>query len=62
MRIAYIMYPGACYIGSGDGSKMQGKNCRGKGILLNELTHGDIMSGKVLILYMYLGLDYGIMI
>ena len=23
MRIAYIMYPGACYIGSGDGSKMQ---------------------------------------
>jgi len=23
MRIAYIMYPGACYMGSGDGSKMQ---------------------------------------
>lgn len=23
MRIAYIMYPGACYMGTGDGSKMQ---------------------------------------
>lgn len=23
MRIAYIMYPGACYMGAGDGSKMQ---------------------------------------
>ena len=23
MKIAYIMYPGACYIGAGDGSKMQ---------------------------------------
>ena len=23
MRIAYIMYPGACYMGKGDGSKMQ---------------------------------------
>ncbi len=23
MRIAYIMYPGACYLGAGDGSKMQ---------------------------------------
>src|SRR5574344_838286 len=23
MRIAYIMYPGACYVGKGDGSKMQ---------------------------------------
>ena len=23
MNIAYIMYPGACYIGAGDGSKMQ---------------------------------------
>jgi len=23
MKIAYIMYPGACYMGSGDGSKMQ---------------------------------------
>ena len=23
MNIAYIMYPGACYMGAGDGSKMQ---------------------------------------
>lgn len=23
MKIAYIMYPGACYVGAGDGSKMQ---------------------------------------
>ena len=23
MRIAYVMYPGACYVGAGDGSKMQ---------------------------------------
>ena len=23
MKIAYIMYPGACYMGAGDGSKMQ---------------------------------------
>ena len=31
MKIAYIMYPGACYIGAGDGSKMQAE------IWLNEL-------------------------
>lgn len=31
MKIAYIMYPGACYMGAGDGSKMQAE------IWLNEL-------------------------
>ena len=31
MRIAYIMYPGACYMGVGDGSKMQAE------IWINEL-------------------------
>lgn len=31
MKIAYIMYPGACYMGKGDGSKMQAE------IWLNEL-------------------------
>jgi len=33
MKIAYIMYPGACYMGAGDGSKMQAE------IWLNELRH-----------------------
>ena len=31
MKIAYIMYPGACYMGAGDGSKMQAE------IWINEL-------------------------
>ena len=33
MKIAYIMYPGACYMGAGDGSKMQAE------VWLKELQH-----------------------
>lgn len=42
MKVAYIMYPGACYIGAGDGSKMQAeiwaKELERKGHIVERIT------------------------
>ena len=66
MNIAYIMYPGACYMGKADGSKMQAEiwaNELSRGaITLNELVHGNTMIGKNSISYMCLVLVFGTMI
>lgn len=65
MKIAYIMYPGACYMGKGDGSKMQAeiwlKELEKKGILLTELILGDITTGRNMTLYTFLDLVCGTM-
>lgn len=55
MKIAYIMYPGACYMGAGDGSKMQAEIWRNelerKGhdvICINSWGHYDWKSFDVI--------------
>lgn len=55
MKIAYIMYPGACYMGAGDGSKMQAEiwakelECKGHQVdRINSWGHYDWKSYDII--------------
>ena len=58
MKIGYIMYPGACYIGKGDGIIMQAEIWRQelekKGHIVDKISPWEIITGKNMISFMFL--------